>query len=66
MRSSLRRKGSYFSLLTLAFSQIAFEIAFKWTSVTGGENGIQGIPRANFAKDTSFHVFVVVTVVIVM
>src|SRR5580700_2627963 len=33
----LRRKGLYFSLLTLAFSQIAFEIAFKWTAVTGGE-----------------------------
>lgn len=62
----LRRKGLYFSLLTLAFSQIAFEIAFKWTSVTGGENGIQGIPRANFVKDTSFHVFVVGTVVIAM
>lgn len=28
----LRRRGLYFSLLTLAFSQIAFEIAFKWTA----------------------------------
>ena len=41
----LRRRGLYFSLLTLAFSQIAFEIAFKWTDVTGGENGLQGVPR---------------------
>ncbi|WP_315837467.1 branched-chain amino acid ABC transporter ATP-binding protein/permease [Bradyrhizobium prioriisuperbiae] len=62
----LRRKGLYFSLLTLAFSQIAFEVAFKWTSVTGGENGIQGVPRPNFASDTSFHFFVVVTVVLAM
>src|SRR3954452_17412429 len=62
----LRRKGLYFSLLTLACSQIAFEIAFKWTAVTGGENGIQGIPRAIFVKDTSFHLFVVVTVVFAM
>src|SRR6201996_3772881 len=30
----LRRRGLYFSLLTLAFSQIAFEIAYKWTDVT--------------------------------
>lgn len=30
----LRRRGLYFSLLTLACSQIAFEIAFKWTAVT--------------------------------
>src|SRR3954454_8306110 len=62
----LRRKGLYFSLLTLAFSQIAFEIAFKWTSVTGGENGIPGIPPATLVKDTSFHVFVVITVVLGM
>ncbi len=60
----LRRKGLYFSLLTLAFSQIAFEVAFKWTSVTGGENGIQGVARANFTSDTSFHVFVVMTVIL--
>lgn len=62
----LRRKGLYFSLLTLAFSQIAFEVAFKWTDITGGENGLQGVPRPTFTSDRSFHVFVVVTVVIVM
>ncbi|MBN8929670.1 MAG: ATP-binding cassette domain-containing protein [Rhodospirillales bacterium] len=62
----LRRRGLYFSLLTLAFSQIAFEIAFKWTDVTGGENGLQGIPRPLFASDWSFHVFTVATVAIGM
>jgi branched-chain amino acid transport system ATP-binding protein len=59
----LRRRGLYFSLLTLAFSQIAFEIAFKWTAVTGGENGLQGVPRPTFASDRAFHVFTVITVV---
>ena len=59
----LRRKGLYFSLLTLAFSQIAFEIAFKWTAVTGGENGLQGVARSSFPNDLAFHAFVVVTVV---
>ncbi|HET6307760.1 MAG TPA: branched-chain amino acid ABC transporter permease, partial [Rhodopila sp.] len=58
----LRRRGLYFSLLTLAFSQIAFEVAYKWTDVTGGENGLQGIPRPLFASAWSFHVFAVVTV----
>ncbi|MGE0232157.1 MAG: hypothetical protein AB7S46_10290, partial [Flavobacteriaceae bacterium] len=29
----LRRRGLYFSLLTLAASQIAFEIAFRWTDL---------------------------------
>jgi ABC-type branched-subunit amino acid transport system ATPase component/ABC-type branched-subunit amino acid transport system permease subunit len=62
----LRRRGLYFSLLTLAFSQIAFEIAFKWTSLTGGENGIQDVPRRLFPTDLGFHVFVVVTVTLVM
>lgn len=62
----LRRKGLYFSLLTLACSQIAFEVAFKWTSVTGGENGMQGIPRPLLESPLAFHAFVVATVVGVM
>lgn len=58
----LRRRGLYFSLLTLAFSQIAFEVAYKWTDVTGGENGLQGVPRPLFASDWSFHVFTLICV----
>jgi ABC-type branched-subunit amino acid transport system ATPase component/ABC-type branched-subunit amino acid transport system permease subunit len=58
----LRRRGLYFSLLTLAFSQIAFEIAFKWTDLTGGENGLQHVPRPWFSSDLGFHVFVIATV----
>jgi branched-chain amino acid transport system ATP-binding protein len=59
----LRRKGLYFSLLTLACSQIAFEVAYKWTAVTGGENGLQGVARASFTSDFNFHIFTAVTVV---
>src|SRR4051794_3496440 len=62
----LRRRGLYFSLLTLAFSQIAFEVAYKWTDVTGGENGLQGVARPLFTSDWSFHVFTVITVTIGM
>jgi ABC-type branched-subunit amino acid transport system ATPase component/ABC-type branched-subunit amino acid transport system permease subunit len=62
----LRRRGLYFSLLTLAFSQIAFEIAFKWTDVTGGENGLQGVPRPWFASDWSFHAFTIAAVALGM
>lgn len=62
----LRRRGLYFSLLTLAFSQIAFEVAYKWTDVTGGENGLQDVARPLFASDWSFHVFTIVTVAIAM
>jgi ABC-type branched-subunit amino acid transport system ATPase component/ABC-type branched-subunit amino acid transport system permease subunit len=62
----LRRRGLYFSLLTLAFSQIAFEIAYKWTDVTGGENGLQGVPRPLFPSAWAFHAFTIVTVAIAL
>src|SRR6478752_9483141 len=39
----LRRRGVYFSLLTLALSAMLFAIAFRWTAVTGGENGLGGV-----------------------
>jgi branched-chain amino acid transport system ATP-binding protein len=58
----LRRRGLYFSLLTLAFSQIAFELAFKWTNMTGGENGLQGVPRPLLANDWTFHAFAIATI----
>jgi branched-chain amino acid transport system ATP-binding protein len=58
----LRRRGLYFSLLTLAFSQIAFEIAFKWTALTGGENGLQDVRRPMLANDTAFHIFTLASV----
>jgi branched-chain amino acid transport system ATP-binding protein len=44
----LRRKGVYFSLLTLALSAMMYSIAFRWTAVTGGEDGLGGIKRPLF------------------
>ena len=41
----LRRRGVYFSLLTLALSALTFAITFRWTAFTGGENGLGGIAR---------------------
>jgi ABC-type branched-subunit amino acid transport system ATPase component/ABC-type branched-subunit amino acid transport system permease subunit len=60
----LVRRGLYFSLLTLACSQIAFEIAFKWTDVTGGENGLQNVPRRLFSDIRSFHFFCLAVVLV--
>jgi ABC-type branched-subunit amino acid transport system ATPase component/ABC-type branched-subunit amino acid transport system permease subunit len=62
----LRRRGLYFSLLTLACSQLAFEVAFKWTALTGGENGLQNVPRPTFTSPLSFHVFALVCVVLIL
>jgi branched-chain amino acid transport system ATP-binding protein len=44
----LRRKGVYFSLLTLALAAMLYAIAFRWTAVTGGEDGLGGIRRPQF------------------
>jgi branched-chain amino acid transport system ATP-binding protein len=41
----LRRRGVYFSLLTLALVALTYTIAFRWTEVTGGEDGLAGITR---------------------
>ena len=42
---SLRRKGIYFAMVTLAFAQMLYYVANEARGVTGGENGLQGIPR---------------------
>ena len=42
---SLRRKGIYFAMVTLAFAQMLYYIANEARGITGGENGLQGIPR---------------------
>ena len=44
----LRRRGVYFSLLTLALSALVYSVAFRWTAFTGGENGLGGLTRANW------------------
>ncbi len=44
----LRRRGVYFSLLTLALAAMTYSVAFRWTDVTGGENGLGGISRPLF------------------
>src|SRR3569832_1933738 len=41
----LRRRGVYFSLLTLALAAMLYAVSFRWTEVTGGENGLGGITR---------------------
>lgn len=45
---SIRVSGVYFLMLTLAFSQMVYAIADRWTDVTGGSNGLAGIPRPQF------------------
>lgn len=39
----------YFSMLTLAFAQVFWAICFRWNEVTGGDQGITGIPMPSLA-----------------
>ena len=39
------RRGIYFALMTIAIAQILFFVASKWTTVTGGEDGLLNIVR---------------------
>ena len=42
---ALRASGISFLMITLALGQILWGLAYRWTSVTGGDNGISGLTR---------------------
>lgn len=44
---SLRVSGVYFLLVTMAFGQLLSIVATQWMSLTGGTDGLVGIPRPN-------------------
>jgi branched-chain amino acid transport system permease protein len=50
---SVKRSGIYFAMVTLAFAQLVYFVANQWRDLTGGENGLQGIPRDFFGIDLS-------------
>ncbi|MFL4988749.1 MAG: ATP-binding cassette domain-containing protein, partial [Microvirga sp.] len=56
----LRRRGVYFSLLTLALTALLFAIGYRWTEFTGGESGLGGVTRAtvlglNLERDADYY-----------
>jgi branched-chain amino acid transport system permease protein len=66
----VRRRGVYFAMVTVAFGQIAFYVAYSWDSLTGGYDGLRGFSRApldlgftaiNIAEhDVTFYYFLLV------
>ncbi|MFT3821959.1 MAG: branched-chain amino acid ABC transporter permease [Rubrivivax sp.] len=44
---AIRRQGIYFAMITLAFAQLVFFLALR-LPFTGGEDGLQAVPRPNF------------------
>ena len=41
----VRRRGVYFAMVTIAFGQVFLAIAFQWSSLTGGDDGLRGFSR---------------------
>jgi branched-chain amino acid transport system ATP-binding protein len=62
----LRRRGVYFSLLTLALAALTYTIAFRWSEVTGGEDGLPGLKRGSvgpFSLDNALAYYITVALI---
>lgn len=63
---AIRTTGVYFLLLTLALGMIIWGICLRWTSVTGGENGLRGAVRpAELAAHMPFYYVVFAAVIVI-
>jgi branched-chain amino acid transport system permease protein len=51
----VRLIGLYFAILTLAFGQLLYMVAFQWYTFTGGDDGIHGIPRPEFLGPVNYY-----------
>ena len=52
---AVRLSGIYLAMLTLAFAEIVWSVAFQWEELTGGSNGVLGIwPSPPFNKPWAY------------
>jgi branched-chain amino acid transport system permease protein len=65
---ALRARGTYFLMITLALAQVLWGVAFGWRTMTGGDDGLPGVPRPALALPWSlgdtvpFYYFVLLVV----
>src|SRR5664280_1003967 len=50
---AIRASGVYFLMITLALGQCVWGLAYRWNSLTGGDNGLIIKTRPNFGLDLS-------------
>jgi len=72
----VRRRGVYFAMVTIAFGQVLYYVAFQWSSLTGGDDGLRGFSRQPLdfgfgsidilSNETAFYFFVLVCFAIVV
>lgn len=68
---ALRAKGLSFLMITLALGQILWGIAYRWVSITGGDNGISDIARPkpfgiSLSDPTAFYYFCLIAFVVAL
>ncbi len=62
---AVRTTGVYFLLLTLALGMVVWGVCQRWTSVTGGENGLRGAVRPDWLLDpVRFYYFVLLVALV--
>jgi len=61
---AVRTSGVYFLLITLALGMVVWGIAYRWTSVTGAENGILGVSRPESLGNPDTYYYFVLGVVL--
>ena len=59
----VRLSGVYLAMLTLAFAQITWAIAFQWDAVTGGSNGLTGVWPAEWLSDKQTYYYATLALV---
>ena len=60
---AVRTRGTYFVMITLAEGMVIWGIAQRWQELTGGDNGIPGIPKPGFAEEYWQYYYLVLLVV---
>ena len=59
----VRLTHTYFAMLSLAFGQIVYTVIFKWTSLTGGDNGLLNVwPPAFLRSHTAYYYFTLLVI----
>ena len=59
----VRSRGTYFVMITLAQGMVMWGIAQRWQELTGGENGVPGVPKPDFAQEYWQYYYLVLVVV---
>ena len=58
----VRLSGIYLAMLTLAFAQIVYAVAFQWVDVTGGDNGVVGVWPSRWAAGRTAYYYLTLAV----